>query len=158
MSFFDRVSLVHPVRTEVIGNVKGLDMGETHRDQLPVCRPDIGALVPGAASAVDDDGLIPVEPLNAISKFLEARSLSSGAGILRSADVRFGVEDVGAYLQNQRLLATRGFQKPGEFRRLQVVRGWDGRCGGRRGGGRMCWLARWLAVARDDAEDREQCQ
>jgi hypothetical protein len=51
----DWVPLGHPIRSEVIGEVKHFDAGEAQRAQLLICGANIRTFVPGAAPAIDDE-------------------------------------------------------------------------------------------------------
>jgi hypothetical protein len=57
----DRVTLVDPVRPEIISDVKSLHVGKPERPQLLVSGFDIRATDPGAAAAIDDDKAVLVE-------------------------------------------------------------------------------------------------
>ena len=61
----DWVSLGHPIRSEVIGEVEHFDVSEAQRGQLLICGPNIGTFVPRAAPAIDYEELSAVQLLNA---------------------------------------------------------------------------------------------
>ena len=55
---------------------------------------DVGAALPGAAAAVEDDGGVFGQCGDAVFEGLDAGGLVGGAGVLGAGDVGFGEEDV----------------------------------------------------------------
>src|SRR5690242_11968302 len=93
-SLFHRVPFRSPVGSEIGSDVQRLYVCEAERVQLPVSGADIGAFAPGAAAAIDDDGLGVIEALHPIAEGLKPRLRPSRTGIFRSRDVRLRKEDV----------------------------------------------------------------
>lgn len=79
-------------------------MGEAHLLQLLICRPNVWTLLPGAAAAINDDGLRRVQSTYPILKQFKSRRLRGRAYVLRSRDMSLGKKDVRTNLQDDRLL------------------------------------------------------
>ena len=69
-------------------------MGEAHCVELVVGRSDVGAAIPWAAAAVENDVGVFGKRGDAVFEDLEAGFLISGAGVLGAGDVGLGEEDV----------------------------------------------------------------
>jgi hypothetical protein len=115
----DWIALIYPIRSEVICKIEHTNASEAESVQLPICGPNVRALVPRAASAIDDEELIRPQSLHAVPERLESRFLPSGPNVLRSRDMRFSVEDMRADLQHQGFLSAGRVQDLHEFLRLQ---------------------------------------
>jgi len=64
---------------------------------------DVGAAVPGAAAAVDDDLTVAREVFDGFREQIEAFLFGSGSGVERAGDVVASIEDVGPDLKNDGL-------------------------------------------------------
>lgn len=78
-------------------------MGEACGVKEIVGGGDVGAALPWAAAAVEDDGGVFGEDCGAVFEDLDTGGLVGGAGVFGAGDVGFGEEDVGAYLKDERL-------------------------------------------------------
>src|SRR5215469_16334144 len=58
IAFRDQIALAHPIGAEVVGDVERLYVGETQRVQELICRVDVGAMAPRAASAIKHDSRV----------------------------------------------------------------------------------------------------
>ena len=61
LSFFNRVPLVGPVCTKIVGQIKYLHIGKAHFTQFGEGWSEIRAAIPGAATAVNYDLLVALE-------------------------------------------------------------------------------------------------
>src|SRR5579871_486895 len=80
-SFGYRVAFVDPIGAEVVVDVEGLHVGEAHGVEGVVGRLHVGAVGPGAASAVDDD------------EFVARQGFEAGAETLKRGCIRGRAED-----------------------------------------------------------------
>src|ERR1035437_3184901 len=53
----DRITLIHPVRAEIVGDVQHLDVGKSQRAQGIVGGLHVGTMAPRATAAVENDQL-----------------------------------------------------------------------------------------------------
>src|SRR5215469_4562 len=51
----NRIAFLHPVGAEILRDIKHLELGEAEIGQRAPGGGDVGAMVPGAAAAIDDD-------------------------------------------------------------------------------------------------------
>src|SRR5579862_5413446 len=89
LRFLRRVALRHPVGAKVVRDVERADMREAHLVQQLPRGSDVGALVPGAATAVDHDRPAAGQGGHACAECVESGGTRSGTGILGAGDVRF---------------------------------------------------------------------
>lgn len=64
LTLFRGVTLIHPVRAQIVGNVEDLQLCETLITECFVCRLYVRAVVPGAASAVNHDESVSGNPFH----------------------------------------------------------------------------------------------
>lgn len=88
------VFLCDPVGAEVVGEVEDFEVGEACGVEEVVGGSDVGAALPWAAAAVEDDGGVFGKGGDAVFENLEASVLIGGTGVLGAGDMGLGEEDV----------------------------------------------------------------
>ena len=124
-SFGDRVAFVGPVGTEVVGDVERLDVGEAHGVEGVIGRLHVGAVSPGAASAIDDDEFVARQRLDAGAETLERIRVGSRADVFGTGDMGLGVQDVRSDLDEERLVSFGRLKDFDQVVGIDEVRGCD---------------------------------
>jgi len=90
-----------PVGAEVVGNVEHASLGESEAVEEGPRGGDIWAVGPGAASAVEEDGLGAGQPLDAGAEGIEAGGAGGGSGVFGAGNVGLVEEHTGADLEDE---------------------------------------------------------
>ncbi len=93
-----------PVCAEIVWDVEGLCVGEAHGAEEIVGGLHIGAVRPGTASAIEDDGLVARQWVDASAEALKGGRVGGGADVFGVGNVGLRVEDVGSDVDEERLL------------------------------------------------------
>src|SRR5579872_5703490 len=110
VAFRDGITFVDPVRAEIIGDIEGFHVGESHGLQGVVGGLHVGAVGPGAASAIEDDESLSRQGLDVGAEALQAGRIRCGSNVFGAGDVRLRVEDVRSDMNENRLLAFGGLK------------------------------------------------
>ena len=100
-TFSHGITFVYPVRPQIIGDVKHLQLLESLVVQGFVGRPDVRAVAPGAASAVNDDESVSGDPVHPLDELFERRLVSGRAKVFRIRDVGLGVGKAKADIEEE---------------------------------------------------------
>src|SRR5689334_10659756 len=98
------ISLVHPVRSEVVGDVKHLHMAEPLGAQSLIRGLHVGTMSPRTTTAVQNDKFIFWQRRYPFPKQLQTCLVGARADVLRTGNVSLHIEHVESHLKNQRLL------------------------------------------------------
>ena len=90
LTLFRGVTLIHPVRAQIVGNVEDLQLCETLITECFVCRLYVRAVVPGAASTIDNDEPVSVESLHTLLQLLHHCFIGCRTEELRTRNVGLG--------------------------------------------------------------------
>ena len=101
LAFDGGIALIDPVGAEVVGDIENFQVGEAHRVELVVGGGDVGAAIPWAAAAVENDGGVFGKRGDAVFEDLKAAFLIGGARVLGAGNVGFGEEDVRSDLEDE---------------------------------------------------------
>lgn len=103
-SFFYRVAFVDPIGAEVLGEVNDLHVLESERSEFIEGWGDVGAAIPGAASAVEDDLPGLRDFLDVIAKGSDSGRFVGHSDVFGPGDVGLSVKDAWAHVEDQRFL------------------------------------------------------
>src|ERR1017187_1265545 len=84
----DGIALVHPVCTEIVGDVEHLHVSKAHGLQRVICGLHVGAMAPGAAPAIQNDKLSSRQGIHALAELLYPALGRGRADVFRPRDVR----------------------------------------------------------------------
>src|SRR5215472_11131169 len=90
-----RVAFIHPVSAEVVSDIQDLHVGKTHGCEDVIRWFDVGTMAPGATPAIDDDELFARQGLYSLAQLLLTGCTGSGADVLRTRNMRLGIEHMG---------------------------------------------------------------
>lgn len=124
-SLFNRISLVGPIRAEIVGQIEDLHVGKAHLMQFCECGPEIRTANPGAAPAIEHNQLLPRERAHAVLQLLESSWLRTLAHVFRSGDVSLRIEQVRADLQDEGFVRAGGLQQMAQRFRLKDLGYWN---------------------------------
>ena len=111
------ITAAHPVGAEIVRDVEHLYVRITEFEEFLAGGVNVGAVAPGTASAVQDDGLLLRQRFNASTESFPSLGLRAGADVLGTWNVRLRVKHSWPDVKNERLnLAS--LQDSGEFLRL----------------------------------------
>jgi hypothetical protein len=122
------VAVGGPVGAEIVGEVEHAQMREAHAVEKRPGWGDVGAVGPGAASAIKKDRLAARQRANAGAKDIQAGGGGRGASVFGAGDMRLVEEHVGADLEDE-IRVRIGLELLVEGFGLDEGGGWD------RGGG-----------------------
>lgn len=99
------IAFIHPVRAEIVRDVKHPDIAETHRTQCIVGRLDVRTMAPRTTSAINNDEFVSRERFNALAQLLDTARTGGRSDVFRARDMRLRVEHMGTDLNHQWLFA-----------------------------------------------------
>lgn len=120
------IALIPPVSRDIVCDVEGFEVGEAEGAEGIVGGLEVGAVVPGAAAAVDNDEFVARKRLHAIAQFREGGGVGGGTEVLGVGDVSLDVEHVKADLDEERFVGFGRCEESGEFVGLDEMRSGDG--------------------------------
>jgi len=104
------IAFLDPICAEIVWDVEGFCVGETHGVEEVVGGFHVGAVGPGTASAVEHDEFVAREGVDAGAEALESRRIGGGSDVFGVGDVGLGVEDVRSNVDEEGLVGFWGLQ------------------------------------------------
>ena len=102
-AFLNRISLVGPVRPEIVGQIEDLHISKPHIPQFRERGSEIRAVIPRTAPTIKHNQLLSWKGVHSILQLLEPSRLRTLPYVFGSWDVTLGIHHVRADLQDQRL-------------------------------------------------------
>lgn len=122
LSLGNGIALIHPVRTEIVEDIKYLHVGKTERVQGIVGRLDVRAVAPRTTATINNDEPASGESLYTFTQLLYAALAGSRADVLRTGNMCLLVKHVGANLDHEWLFVVAGLEGLDWFFRLDQLR------------------------------------
>ena len=104
-TLFNRITSIHPVHAQIIGNVKHFQLCETQVMQGLVSRLYVRATAPGAAPTINNDEPASREPFHTLAQLIHHCFLGGRTIVFRTGKMGLGVRKSKAYINEGRSFA-----------------------------------------------------
>jgi hypothetical protein len=101
LTLFKGITLIHPVRAQIVGNVKDLQICETQVTEGFVSGLYVRATAPGAASTIDNDKPVSGEPFQSLAQLLHRCFVGGRTIVFGSREMGLGVRKSKAYINEE---------------------------------------------------------
>ncbi len=100
-TLFNRITSIHPVRPQIVGNVEHFQLCETQVMQGFVSRLYVGTTPPGAASTIDNDESASGEPFHSLAQLLHHRFVGGRTIVFRTRKMGLAVRKSKAHINEE---------------------------------------------------------
>ncbi len=107
LTLFKGITLIPPVRAQIVGNIEELQLCEAPITEGFVCRLYVRAVVSGAASTIDNDRPFSGESLHTLPQLLHHCFIGCRAEELRTRNMCLGIKRMKTYVNQERAFVFR---------------------------------------------------